>query len=122
MTMEECYTAMGGDYKEVLDRMPNEKLIHRCLIKFLEDKSFSSLMAAMDEKNTEEAFRMAHTLKGICMNLGMCHLQVSSSRLTELLRSGVWGTFSAERAQIEKDYEEAVSAINALNNSGEEQE
>ena len=40
----------------------------------------------MENKNYEDAFRGAHTLKGVCQNLSFDHLYEVSNELTELLR------------------------------------
>lgn len=52
----------------------------------------------LEEKNAKEAFRMAHTLKGICSNLGFDELYKASYDLTEDLRDG-------ELSGFEQDYE-----------------
>lgn len=114
MTVKECYNIFGGNYEEVLDRLMREELIQKFLKKFPADNSFSSLMTALDERDVETAFRMAHTLKGICQNLGLKKLYESSNLLTEELRSREWRDFSSEREQIEKDYMITVSAISEL--------
>ena len=40
----------------------------------------------MENKNYEDAFRSAHTLKGVCQNLFFDRLYEVSNELTELLR------------------------------------
>ena len=40
----------------------------------------------MKDKNYEDAFRSAHTLKGVCQNLSFDRLYEVSYELTELLR------------------------------------
>ena len=40
----------------------------------------------MKDKNYEDAFRSAHTLKGVCQNLSFDCLYEVSNELTELLR------------------------------------
>ena len=42
----------------------------------------------MNDKNYEDAFRSAHTLKGVCQNLSFDRLYEVSHELTELLRDG----------------------------------
>lgn len=86
MPLKECYGVLGGDYQEVCRRIPSEKLIERFVGRFLEDGSFHDLCAAFSSGSREEAFRAAHTLKGVCANLGFTRLRDSSSLLTELLR------------------------------------
>ena len=66
MTIQECYEKMGGDYAQVEKRLPSAALIQKFAAKFLDDASFSQLCAAMREGNRADAFRCAHTLKGVC--------------------------------------------------------
>ena len=63
MKINECYQAMGADYEEVFGRLRNERLITKFVLKFPGDPSFSQLQSTLEEKNVEEAFRAAHTLK-----------------------------------------------------------
>ena len=86
MTMRECYEAIGGNYEDVLGRLHSEALIRRFTLKFLEDQSYLQLKQALENKNYEDAFRSAHTLKGVCQNLSFDHLYEVSNELTELLR------------------------------------
>jgi HPt (histidine-containing phosphotransfer) domain-containing protein len=88
MDLKSCYTAFGGDYEEVLGRLYSEKLVKKFLLKFLEDKSFEAMVQAWKEGNGEEAFRMAHTLKGVCQNLGIARLGASGAKLSDLFRGG----------------------------------
>ena len=63
---------------------------------------------------TKEAFRAAHTLKGVCANLSFNKLLDSSSRLTEELRpetDEIPDTAKGMMAEVERDYEATVEAI-----------
>lgn len=86
MTIEECYQRMGGDYAQVLGRLSSAGLVKKFIAKFLDDGSFAELEAAMEQGNREQAFRAAHTLKGVSANLGLERLRQSASELTEMLR------------------------------------
>lgn len=86
MTIQECYEAIGGNYEDVLRRLRSEALIRKFTLKFLEDQSYPLLKQALGDNNYEEAFRGAHTLKGVCQNLSFDRLYEVSSELTELLR------------------------------------
>ena len=86
MTIQECYKAIGGNYEDILGRLNNEALIRKFALMFLEDSSYMQLKQAMADKNYEEAFRSAHTLKGVCQNLSFDRLYEVSHNLTELLR------------------------------------
>ena len=86
MTIQECYKAIGGNYEDVLRRLHNEALIQKFTLKFLEGPSYLLLKQALRDKNYEDAFRSAHTLKGVCQNLSFDRLYEVSNELTELLR------------------------------------
>ena len=86
MTIEECYNKLGGDYGEVSKRLPSISLIEKFLIKFLKDDSFENLCKGIEAGSRMEAFRAAHTLKGVCQNLGLGKLQDSAQVITEVLR------------------------------------
>ena len=86
MTMRECYEAIGGNYEDVLGRLRSEALIRKFTLKFLEDQSYPQLKQALNDKNYEDAFRSAHTLKGVCQNLSFDRLCEVSHELTEHLR------------------------------------
>ena len=63
-------------------------MIEKFALKFREDMSFQELEKALNDKQVEIAFRAAHTLKGVCMNLGFDHLYKPSFEITECLRAG----------------------------------
>lgn len=114
MTIEQCYQKLHGDYAQVLQRLPSPSLVERFVVKFLGDNSFSSLCEAMEAGKTEDAFRAAHTLKGISANLGLEQLRSSASQLTELLRGEIGPMpVAAEELmeQVRKDYALTVEAI-----------
>lgn len=83
MTVKECYEQMGADYEGVLGRLRSEALIKKFAKKFLDDGSFQSLKDNLAAGNGEEAFRAAHTLKGVCQNLGFDNLYTVSFEITE---------------------------------------
>ncbi len=88
MTLRECYAAMGGDYEDVLGRLRSEGLIGKFVLKFLDDPSYELLRSSMESENWPEAFRGAHTIKGVCQNLSLTALYRSSAQLCEALRDG----------------------------------
>ena len=60
--------------EDVLGRLHSEAMIRRFTLKFLEDQSYLQLKQALENKNYEDAFRSAHTLKGVCQNLSFDRL------------------------------------------------
>lgn len=111
MTLKECYEALGGSYESVLGRMLSERLVQKFTLKFTEDKSFQLLKESLESKNYEEAFRAAHTIKGVCQNLGFDRLLESSSSLTEALRNKQYEDVERLFALTEADYDRTLAAI-----------
>ena len=119
--MKNAMKKIGGNYDEVSKRIPGIGLIEKFIGIFLKDNSFDMLRRQLECGNKEEAFRAAHTLKGICANLSFTKLLHSTSQLTEELRKEV--NFVSDTAielfkDVERDYEVTVDAIrNYLNKS-----
>ena len=114
MTIQECYQSLGGNYAEVQQRLPSDRLIKRFITKFLDDESFAQLTQAMSSGQREPAFRAAHTLKGVCANLSFSKLLRSASALTELLRQEsdtIPESAAAAMADVTRDYSQTVNAI-----------
>lgn len=116
MTMEQCYQALGGNYAEVSNRLPSARLVVKFLGKFLEDPSYEALCAQLQAGNRLEAFRAAHTLKGVCANLSLGRLLQSVTELTELLRPETDTIPEAAQTLMEavrSDYQLTTAAIRA---------
>lgn len=114
MTIMECYEAMGGNFSDVKARLMTEDRVKKFALRFLNDKSFETLKASLDEGNYEEAFRAAHTLKGVCQNLGFDRLYRSVFEISEALRGGNALSDIAMLDAVATDYEATVSALSQL--------
>ena len=117
MTLQECYAAMGGDYQGVMGRLSSERMVQKFVLKFLNDGSYDLLLRSMEEENYAEAFRAAHTIKGVCQNLDFTTLYQSSSQLSEALRNGLSPEAPALVEQVKADYTKTVAAIQAFQES-----
>lgn len=111
MTLQDCYAALGGDYADVSSRLHSDRLVQKFLLKYLDDPSFDLLCAAMAEKNCEQAFRAAHTIKGVCQNLSFTRLMESSSRLSDALRHGWTPEAEPLAEQVKADHLAVTAAI-----------
>ena len=87
MNLEQFYAEVGGNYAEVKKHLMSDGIIKRFLLKFPDDKSFQTLEDSLKSGAVEDAFRAAHTLKGLCLNLGFSDLYTPSAALTEILRA-----------------------------------
>lgn len=113
MNIKECYTEFGGDYEEILRLLMNEERIMKYLKKFKEDTTMTKLEDALTNQQYEDAFRYAHTLKGICINLMIKQLGTSSSALTEALRRQEHDVENLYK-QVKIDYDITIAAIDQL--------
>lgn len=86
MTIEECYNNLHGDYTEAKNRLMNDKLIDRFILKFPNDPSMGTLQEMVEAGDNVAAFRAVHTLKGVAANLAFTQLFQDASNLTEQLR------------------------------------
>ncbi len=111
MKIEDMYTMLDGDYKGVIGRLRSEKLIQKFVLKFLNDPSYDELCKALSEDKAEEAFRAAHTLKGVSQNLGFENLHKSSAELTEMLRNGIAPEAHEFLSKVTEDYKKTTDAI-----------
>ena len=66
------------------------------------------------EGDYEEAFRAAHTLKGVSQNLSFTKLYRSSHEITEALRDKSYDKAAQLFAKVEADYLQTVAAIQAF--------
>ena len=111
MNLQECYAKLGGNYESVLRRLTSERLVQKFILKFLDDGSYELLLKSLDQGDWEEAFRAAHTIKGMCQNLSFDTLGQSSHELTELLRPCQPVDVTEQLRQVTEDYQKTTEAI-----------
>lgn len=114
MTIQECYKKMGADYDEVFHRLPRESMVRKFALMFLNDDSYSKLEQSLKEGNVQEAFRAAHTLKGVCQNLGFTNLYQPAYELTEVLRAGTLEGSRELFARVTEQYKITTDAIRGV--------
>jgi histidine phosphotransfer protein HptB len=113
--LEQFYESVGSHAAEVTGRLGGDPaLVLRFLMKFQEDDSLHQLCAALDSGDTESAFRMAHTLKGLCATLGLQRLFERASAMTELLRGGAIEPAKAALPDLQAEYERVHTLIDGL--------
>ena len=81
--------------------------------KFLSDPSFQLLEDSVNEGSWEDAFRAAHTLKGVSQNLSFTRLYQSSHEITEALRTKDYDLAVQLLPKVEGDYTRTTEAIRA---------
>ena len=114
MDIKECYEAKHGNYEDIFSRLRNNALIIKLVKKFESDQSYAELKQGLADKDAEKAFRVAHTLKGICLNLGFSQLTEDVVNITEILRTGKLEGTDELFSKIQTTYENTVAAIKKL--------
>lgn len=77
----------GADVENTVRRfMGNEAMYEKFLKKFADNSNYSGLAESLEAGDYEEAFKCAHTLKGVSANLGLDPIYKASSDLTEEFR------------------------------------
>ena len=79
MSLEIAYAAMGGDLETVRGRLLTDERIEKFAKIFLQDTSMQTLESALEAGDLPEAYRGAHTLKGLEPRFGL-HAAVRSRR------------------------------------------
>ena len=114
MTVQECYESIEADFEGVLGRMGSEAMVKRFALKFLDEPSYKNLVKAVEEQNAEGAFRAAHTLKGICLNLGLDRLCEASASLTERFRGREFNGYEEAYEIVQQEYQNTVDAVRTM--------
>lgn len=115
MTVKECYEMMGESYEDVLARLMSDERVAKYLHKFADANDLGKLETSLESKDWETAFRDAHNLKGLSLNLGFGQLRQSSDILCEALRGGEpTEDITPMLEKVRDDYKSVVSAISQL--------
>ena len=85
--IQELENAGGVDVAGALERMGgSEDLYQTILGMFLNDDNYEKLVDAMNKGDEESALGFAHTIKGMCGNLGLMNLFHYSDDMVETFR------------------------------------
>ena len=87
--------------------------MRKFLLKFLDDKSYADLERTLSEGDYKEAFRAAHTLKGVAANLAFTELMERVSELTEQLRPCTEPADEVLYQKVVESYDLTIQAIEA---------
>lgn len=107
----------GVEVENTISRfMGNETMYLKFLGKFLNDQNYINIGKNIESENYEEAYKCAHTLKGVAANLGLKPVQSTVSQLVEELRGKKNEEVNAERVKeewqkVKKAYEQIFEVI-----------
>ncbi len=119
MTAPELYERIGGSYGDARRILQTDKLIGKYIVKLLDDRSAEALFSAAEAHDDAALFNAAHTMKGVCGNLGLTSLANAASALAEEFRPGSARTM--DNAEVERrvealraDYARTLTGIRAF--------
>ena len=123
MTLQELYSVIGGDYDAAKRILPMDKLISKFIVRLLSEDSCDRLIKAAAENDSKGMFEAAHSMKGVCANLGLLSLSSMASEVAEEFRPGKSRTMSDEAlsAHLESLKEKHAAAMAAIRQFADEQ-
>ncbi len=93
--------------------MGNEKMLLKYLNRFLEEKSYASLLEAVQKDDAEGAAIAAHTLKSVCGTIGCTGMHEMVVEQEKAMRAGNWQQAKDMMPAIEKTYDSICVALRA---------
>ena len=114
MTVQEFYEEVGGDYYDIMSRLRTEERIKKFAGMFTRDGSYNTLVRCINDGNADDAFRAAHTMKGMCQNMAFTRLYQSSHAITEVLRGKDLDGAKQMLDTVTEDYNIVIAGIEKL--------
>ena len=124
MTLNELYSAIGGDYEAATKVLRIEMLIDKHIRKLPANGIFAGLTAAGVSMDGTAIFESAHAIKGVCSNLGLLGMAHIAEELCEEFRPGNPRTMSddevkAKIGQVDGMFKKAAAVISEYSQSGQ---
>lgn len=111
ITVAEAYSELNENYDAVLSRlMGKENLVLKYLTMFKNDTTYEALTSAVEAGSAEDALRAAHSLKGMCFNLGLINLGTACSNLVDAVRGGEYD-LNQLYGPIKSEYTKVAAAL-----------
>lgn len=110
----------GADVESTIRRfMGNEAMYQKFLGRFPTDPNYENLGQQIREQDYEEAFKSAHTLKGVSANLGLTPIFTVVSELVEEIRGKKNEEVNADRVDelwqnVQEAYEKFIDLIGEM--------
>lgn len=117
--IREKLEGVGIDVNDLMERlMGNMTLISRFFKRFPDDASYERMVAGIEKGDVEEAFRGAHSLKGVCANLSMKRFLTVLNPLVDKLREGQLDGVQVMLSSVDEEYRKVVTMIQDITWNG----
>ena len=115
MNLQDFFAGLHLDSSGILARFGNnEALLEKFLKRFPSDPNWPLLEKAVKEKNFEDANIAAHTLKGLCLNLGLTSLAELFQSICLDARQKDGTLLEQDFTLAEQEYQDIVAQISLL--------
>lgn len=116
-TLAESLAAYGIDYVDAMDRFAdNADLYKKMALKYLQDDHYVDLLAAMEAKDYDTAYKEAHSLKGVSGNLSLATLYKISAIISDALHNGEPQAAQKHMEDLGKAQTKTVEGLEAWSN------
>ena len=110
--IDELRNTEGVDIDGALERMgDSEELYETILGMFLQDENYEALKDAMEKGDDENSLGYAHTIKGMCGNLGLTKLFSYADDMVETFRKNRNCDVKLLMTQITEEYTKITGII-----------
>ncbi len=117
MTLSEKLDRYGIDFKDAMERFEgNAGLYERLAMKYLDDRHFVSLIAALEVKDFDTAYEQAHALKGAAGNLSFKTLYDRVSSVSKELKIGEIADAESHIPDVAEAHDLVVVGLEDLQN------
>ena len=118
-TLKEDLIALGIDYNKALERfLGKPDFYQEFLYQFPDDPQLDTLLAATKDHDVKKAFKAAHTLKGLCGNLGLNNLLKPILPLVEILRKDSFDGTESLLDELVIQYKKTCDVLNLHRSEG----
>ena len=105
----------GIDWADAEDRFDgNTDLYKRMALEYEGDEHLVSLVAAMDVKDYDEAYKQAHALKGVAGNLSFAKLYEVAAVVSDALKAGEPEAAAERMGALEAAHEKVLEGLEVL--------
>ena len=106
----EALKDFGADVSEGMARCLNKEDFYLKMVNMgLNDARFNTIKDALDAKDLDTAFEMAHALKGVLGNLALTPIFKPVSEMTELLRTRTDTDYTPLYTEMKAQYDKLLA-------------
>lgn len=105
----------GIDYDTAIDRFGgNDAMFEKFVRRYADNTHYQELLDALNENNSESAYKAAHSLKGVVGNLSFSTYYEVITPLTQFLREGKLEEARAILPQLAQEQDRICKALAEL--------